>query len=383
MDYAFVPNKGLDAFNRKIYDTLKLRPNTTMVERADAKTVEELITYLNDDSSVTRPISNILIGSHAADRGWISIQFTSRVINGIINNKTEYPTLEFADSNSIARIKPATVQLPATIHIKGCLIGQARPFVDKLKAVFGGQVNIHAPLFFERLVYLDKSGYVESFAYDFSLTSLTPLKDRNDIISAFQTRTPKFQFLDGTDVPDKMWKIWLPRTTALKTGGYTPSKIKVKLVPPVKRTSTTEWGSLAGEDEMGFTHRLETHHFNDKNWTGTLPATTNTAGKIALLKPLIAADPLYDITKTKFPLYMRWEFSNLDDFLAGFNWELSAVHPKGLNATGTRFFVRILVPICEPSSTNNLRYNFYPEAGALAAAHNNIPDNDPKFYYIV
>jgi hypothetical protein len=383
MDYAFVPNKGLDAFNRKIYETLKLRPNTTMVERASAATVEDLITFLNDDSSVSRPISNILIGSHAADRGWISIPFTSKAINGIIKAITEYSTLEFADTNSIARIKPATVATPAIIQIKGCLIGQAKPFVDKLKTVFGGQVTIHAPLFVERLVYLDKSGYVESFAHDFSITSLTPLKTRKDIISAFQARTPKFQFLDGTNVPDKMWKTWLPATTTLKTGGYTETKIKVKLVPAVKISASKEWGALEGKDEMGFTHRLETHNFGDKNWTGTLPAATDTAGKIALLKPLLAADPLYDITKTKFPLYMRWEFSNLDDFLAGFNWELTALPTKGLNATGTRFFVRILVPICEPSSTTNLRYNFYPEAGASAPAHNTVPDNDPKFYLIV
>jgi hypothetical protein len=382
MDYAFVPNKGVDDFNRKIYAMLKLRPNTTMVERANATTVEDLITYLNNDTSVSRPIGNILIGSHAADKGWITIPFTGTPINGIVHSRTEYSTLEFADTNSIARIKPATVQTSAIIHIKGCVIGQAKPFVDKLKKVFGGQVTIHAPLFFESLIYLDKAGYVESFAYDFSITSLTALKTRNDIISAFKRRNPKFKFLDGTDVPDEMWKKWLPDKTPLQQG-FTPSKFKVKLVPPIKLNATQEMGALNTTNAMGFTHRVDTENFSDKNWTGTLPAQTDTAGKIALLKPLMAADPLYDISKTNFPVYMKWESKNVDDFLAGFNWELSAVTPKGLNATGTRFFVRILVPICEPSSSTNLRYNFYPETGAVAPAHNTVPDNDPKFYYIV
>src|SRR5436190_2484197 len=191
MDYGFVPNKGLDDFNRKIYEAIKLRPNTIMVERSDAKTIEELIKYLNDDASVTRPITNILIGSHASDQGWLVIRFTDQQINGLYDTRTEYTTLEFADTNSIARIKAATVQLPATIHIKGCTVGQAKPFVDKMKAVFGGQVNIHAPLFFENLVYLDKVGYVESFAYDFTLRTVVPLKKRTDIITALQNRNPK------------------------------------------------------------------------------------------------------------------------------------------------------------------------------------------------
>ena len=381
MDFAFVPNKALDDFNQKIFETLQLRPNTTMVKRADAKNVEELINFLNDDPSVSRPIGNILIGSHAADKGWISVQFTGRAINGSFQTRTEYSTLEFAETNSIGRIKPATVQLPSTIFIKGCVIGQAKPFVEKLKAVFGGQVNIHAPVFFERLAYLKKTGYVESFAYDFVVTSLKPFKDRSAIISAFQARTPKFQFLDGTDVPDKMWKTWLPPKTDRKTtDDHTPSKIPVKLVPPIKLNAKEEWGSHEGEDPHGFTHRQDTLVFSVKNWTGTLPAATDIPGKIAFLKPLMAADPLY--AHPKFPMHMRWEFKTLDDFLAGFNWELSAV-PKGLNAVGTRFFVRILVPVCEPSSTNNLKYNFYPEAGAIAPAHNGIPDNDARFFFIV
>lgn len=379
MDFGYCP--GITAFDKKIAGMFEVRANTKLIKIKHAKNVDEFIEFLDTDTTiVTRPVQDILLGAHGTAKGQLSVTFTDKVIQGIIRSKTPYLVLEFAEAQGLGKLEPATIKTDSNFHIKGCTIGQSKPYVDKLKKVLGVNITITAPKLFQQIAFIDKVGYVEGLGHDFFVTSLTPIPTRPKMIKAFQDK--KLKFFDGTtDVPDNLWKKWLPQDVS---EGERTAKFNVKLKPTIKFSSSAEFAAFDFKDDIGFVYRKEpTPVYTNSNWTGT-SIPTDSAAKKAFLEPLLKADKDYDPTKTDFPIHMWYGFSNVADYLNDWEWTINNPRPKVLQAQGNRYFARIIVPACKLSGKfNELLYNFYPVAGAAQAARTGISQTDTNFYLIV
>ena len=90
----------------------------------------------------------------------------------------------------------------------------------KLKEALGGVVPVTAPKHFH-FVFPDKypngyGGMFEWMNYDFAIHSKTPL-GRPAIIAALKAK--KYDFYDGTKVPDAWWNGWVPAARAIRRPG--------------------------------------------------------------------------------------------------------------------------------------------------------------------
>ena len=382
MDYGFCP--GITPFDIKIADMLAARANTTLIKRSQAKNIEKFVDFLNTDTSVTRPVQDILLGAHGTAKGQLSVQFTDTKIQNIIWDKTPYnPVLLFADAQGLGKLATGTVQTGSNFHVKGCTIGQNKPYVDRLKKILGGNVTLTAPKLFQQITRLRVNntdvGFIEALGHDFFVTSTAEIKTRAKMIAAFQAK--QLDFFNGTKVPNNLWKKWLPANV---TQGEREAKFNLVLKPAIKFNASTVIGKLNVKDDIGFTYRKETTPiFTNMNWTGTTLPTGNSA-IITFLEPQMQADKDYDPTKTDFPIYMIYGFSNVTDYLNDWTWTVVNPRQKVLQAYGERYFARIIVPACKTSGKfNELLYNFYPLPGAVQTALTGISQTDPQFYLIV
>ena len=122
MDYAFAP--GGTGFDRIVRGMFSRRANTTLTgARRGRSTVNEFIEHLDASSSITMPIDNILLGTHANSQGYLFTPMFSRQ-----RGPTSFEILEDTISDTTKSISVPdsligfTTGDPITksFHIKGC-----------------------------------------------------------------------------------------------------------------------------------------------------------------------------------------------------------------------------------------------------------------------
>ena len=382
MDYGFSPGgDAVDLQFRQLFadrvmagaggfDTTVIRGPTHI-----AGFLDELATT----SSVTKPVGDLLIASHANDGGWLEIGLDgSKAIN------VRYADLldVLADVGRRARLRiPATLLAtpPTTrVLIRGCRIGEAPKFVDKLKEVLGNQAKVIAPRHFTAVQTRDRRnkrgvvtaiiGTFEYLAYGFKIVSKTAL-ERPALLTAFRDRNPKFtEYTGGTaKVADDLWDQWLPD----KVGkGKQRIPFEVQLGQTVDGLPT-----LPAVAEF----RHETPPFGQQ-FTNSTAAQRTKAG----LKAFLAARPDFQSTYG-FPTYERYGFADFDKFFEGFEWTPSkkaSANPFVWN--GTRHVYTIIIPVCTPplkATGNALIYNYFPVRTSSTAPIKMLDETDGRLFY--
>src|SRR6185312_16432868 len=70
MDFAFAPGATkYDGIMRKMYG---FRPSTTVVNKTGVNSIKDFFDDLS--KTVTTPLTNILIGTHGNETGWMNVQ---------------------------------------------------------------------------------------------------------------------------------------------------------------------------------------------------------------------------------------------------------------------------------------------------------------------
>jgi hypothetical protein len=161
----------------------------------------------------TPPFGDLILVAHGHYFGAYEMQVDHKH-----GSPTQFEELVEADLGDSIRLTAADLEQPdgststITVHLRGCNIGVSRPFVEKLQKAMtptGGTLNMTAPLHFNEFAPVT-GGYLEYLAYDFRVTSPTPFKNQAAVIVAFNTKNPKYQFLNGQYVPLASWKAWIP-----------------------------------------------------------------------------------------------------------------------------------------------------------------------------
>ena len=378
MDYGFAPgNTNQDGRVRNMFSR---RGNTTLIAAArNRSTVKEFIEHLGSSSTVTPPIGDLLIGTHANSQGYLFIPMFPQQAG-----PTDYEILEDTVSDATKSISvPDSLigyntgdPITKNFHIKGCNIGKATPFLKKLKEAIGGNMNVTAPVHFHGLYEMTTHGTWELMAYEFRLIRRDAFSSRADYITALNAAN--FPFYNGDAIATADWEAWVPRTIT------SPSSVVVTLPLGTSLNNRTTI-----QFDRSFRYRADNYTFTI-NFSGTIPAST--PDRMAALST--ALDNFkYRPTDTvggfdsahPYPEYVRWGYASKQDFLDEHNWSFS-ISGSRLVCNGRFHEYTLLVPVTDrtPSTAGNLLFNFYPTtASGLSAVTTGLPVTDTNFFATV
>jgi hypothetical protein len=372
-------------------------PKTEM--RAVA-TVREFVKGLNDDLGI-HPVGDLVIGAHANSEGQLFILLYPSQVNvaGQPTSRTEYENLEQTLDTSATglarriRIDPHTIDFttpPPThnVHMKGCNLGKAIPFLTKLKQALGDNVNVTAPKHFQGVVGVTKkanSGSFEYMCYEFQVqTPALALPKgrfrgftRAELIAALNSAG--HQYLGGVPVPAADWEKWVPKEDITKTQSFYMALPLGRSVVGLKELTLRPDKKTRNGGARQFRVQVVT-----PKWKFAPPASaTSYEDKVAELKKDIEKDLRYKSTHP-WPSYVRSGFATLDDFMAGHLWKFGE-KDGGPLAIGRRYEYTVVLPILDTSGAKpKLFFNFYPAAGTAEPVDTTgIPQNDIRFYAAV
>ncbi len=383
MDYGFAP--GSSAHHVNLRSTLTRRPSTTLVNRRDVVTIHDFIDRLEIDPAVTPPIGDMVIGTHAASKGFMTIRL-SRGQAGFSDFEGVHDSIG-AGSDSVA-IPDALIGFASggavthNFHIKGCNVGRDRtdtsrtpaaPFLVKIKEALGDHVNVTAPKHFHGLDPASGVGMFEYMAYEFKL-GVTPtvgargklrgFADRDAALAAF--RAGGFTYLGNVAVGNADWIPLIPNDIT-KTKN---ESIKVPL------------GTTIGTRQTMNVRRQFRFETDDVDWTLTFPNAadipSDKPGRLAQLRADIPRDDRFKPTHP-FPQYERLGFTSFTDFFAGYHWSFGT-SKRDLVCKGVRFIYTVLLPIVD-RTTGNVIFNFYPDVGStIPAVTTGLRESDNQFF---
>jgi hypothetical protein len=396
MDFGFSPvvNTATAGGKQHLTDLQKMfarMANTTLISKGGMTSVRQFIVHLDKTTGITKPIGDLLIGSHANEEGQISVP--------MFPGQSGWTTFEFledtlSDTKKSIKIPDSLIGFTAgdpishSVHLKGCNVGDAQPFLVKLQEAFGGNVNVTAPKFFHGATS-EPQGSFEYMGYEFTVARPelflkpgpkpgTKVPDRNLALSEFDGK--KFPLIDGTTkVPTADWD---------------------KLIPPNPNAprfdqATSKLGATFGKRTTIKTprqYRVVPITFGP--WTVVFPNPASVPkDEPTQLQELSNDLEIKDkhgrfLDAHPFPQWTREGFADLKTFIAGYKWKCT---PKGasLICTGTRFHFVVALAITDPATTpagaifadGTLIFNFYPAAGSgLTAITTAIKVTDPKFF---
>ncbi len=357
MDFAFVP--GLTDYESLLKRVMQSRTNTTLINTVGIATIADFLHSLVTNS---QQADNLVLGAHANDEAF-AIAFDSTTPTPSLSNGRDYEMLQAIDTAGTIHIPPAVRTSTTNCYVKGCNVGadSAQPFLKLFKKCLDNPQQVNGPKFFHDLKDDSGNGVLEYMLVEYTVMGPTPFSTTADLVTAF--RNQNFQQgveVGGTPVPvpDK-WSDWISSTLQLNPTflDEKPFNILTRIVP-----------AAGGLRLINLKNGLSTSRregFNAIQPMGTQPIPPDNAGRMAFLKPLLQSDPR-EKAGHPFPLHVRFGFSSLDDWIAGFDWTPIADETDAANRTitfiGNHFVYGVRLPIMA-SGTNHLIYNYYPTSG--------------------
>jgi hypothetical protein len=393
MDYGFAPGgTGYDNLARTL---LERRPNTTVIHQGAILDVEDFINHLDTNAGIAKPVGDLLIVSHGNASGRMAIDLDSTSVNpdGTPATQTTYEVLEQAVASHSVRIPAALHNAQPNpilfdVHILGCRIGQAPPFVQRLKDAFGRPRSVTAPKHFHLAGGIGSSrrritrfGSYEYLLYSFEITrpdrerpDPARLRTKIEAVNAFDNHG--FTFIPaqaggvGAAVPRAVWQREIPNNLQ--------GRVQRRFV------------NLGQNVGRGFRRFRIEHQF--RNEVQTFPYTIspvaadpgNQAAKEAMLRASITAHPQFQAPPAHaFPFYQRFGYGNVNDFLNGFSWVCDwRRQEQQLVCVGSRRVYTVIVPVVDPVN-QNLLFNLFPVAGSGLVQVTNLPRNDVRLFLTV
>jgi len=382
MDFAFAPGTtGYDSIMRTMFTN---RASTTLVKATGVNSIKDFFNHLS--THVSPPLTNILIGTHGNESGWMNVQ-----LDPAFDAHTTYEALEKAFDPSTRScqlvdniINPRPVDsnnqpIDPFVFIRGCRIGVMSPFIQKFKDVINGlsttDVGVGAPLFFHE-VYKMTQGVFEFFNYDFHIYSKTAAANKAALVALFDAANMVDTY--GNNITTAQWNQWIPTRI---TRDVDPL-VSVNLT----NSPITNFPSLkAGFYRYRFQTIISSFHV-DPSW-GAL-STTDAAIATFLKQQFndLAANPgtnpfaLQLQSSHPFPLYTRYEYSSIDDMVDGLKW---IVNTRSRVYVGKRYEYSACPPVINDNANNELIYNFYAAPTGGATSSRMFDDNDSSYFNTV
>jgi len=390
-DFAFVP--GTDPHSGYARQFHANRPRSKVITGFGPidDTLESFIDALGRSTDVDHPVAYPVVVSHANEEGQLLIAMN--VLAGA--NVIEYEDLEAAVGSGRLHLDPALLQprpqsggqpAPAQLRVRGCRIGNALPFLRKLKDALGGAIQVNAPKHFQYYGDITSTGsgglngVYEQMSYDFTVSRPDPVANRAALITAF--KKADFNWIDKKPVPAGTWSALMALPGMPKNihdSGQHPLDYKVvaraagKTADLVDDMAEYRYARepLFGDDEKG-----------NPLW-GAFPLAKDPGTYLrrrAAVQQELSTQPLYQDSHP-YPKWARSGFSSLDVFMAGWHWPMRYNKSTGqLQYRAERSKYTFVVPITR-LGTKDLIMNFYGTGGSPAVE--NLHAEDPDYYATV
>lgn len=393
MDYGFAP--GVDERGENYYYSLRRAfdrrmPDTRLIHGRPVTSVQQLIAHLGTvgardtaGGNIVLPIGNLLIGTHAG-AGAIEIPMYPGQ-QGYTEFETLVNTLT-TPAHSIA-IPDALIGFNAgdwithSVHIRGCSIGNAKPFLKKFRQALGDHVSVDAPKHLHVPTPEPNYGVFESMAYEFVIRRKDAFPDRATAVVEFQAAG--FQLIDGTAVPNNAWADrgsagrapWIPHRIDRTRKVVVRAPLGVNL----GRRNTIHIRQQFIVDRLSFDWNILYAN------AGAVPATND--DRLQALRNSLLQNNRFNPAH-EFPYYKRLGYSTFEDFFAGHTWcrrirgrDVCCQRDGSvLLCRGERVEYTVVIPITDPS-TGNLFFNFYPDPGSpYAAITTGLLEYDTDFF---
>ncbi len=204
-DFAFI--MASDAFGTNARHYMNRRPVTTVA--ANQGSLHAIVQAVHAGAAITAPIRDLVIVSHASAGGFLFFKlFDSSAAGSVSFEDLKGYLLNASRPTITTRI----LRQGANVHIRGCNIGNATPFLEKIKRVFGNHVTVTAPKFLTEYGFFQEGSTTtrwESLAYAFTLRRAQQAASRQALITLF--RQAHFADVHGTPIPDANWNTWVPQ----------------------------------------------------------------------------------------------------------------------------------------------------------------------------
>ena len=379
-------DQGMTAGVGTYFDNMQRRFRRDVPPIAVRSTASTIAAFVNDmftDSSVTKPVDDLYLGTHAGGDGFLFCTLFRGQVN-VLGDPTDVTDFEVLDQamkparpakipDSLVGYTRATPDPPPThsVHIKGCNIGRDRfhitagqpkaPFLTKMKQAFGDNVKVTAPKHFHGLIeeinhkgifeYMEQELIVRTKAVKIARGGFRGFATRQELIDAY--KAAHLTYHDGTPIPDADWG------TTLVPALFADNR-RIAMTIPLGRT-VEHLTSLTIHKQL----RIE---LEQVDWTitpgGTIP--TAPADQLALLRASIAADDRFKATHP-WPVYERRGFADFNAYMDGHLWTF-AINGNVLVCKGRRYDYTIVLPIVDrtvsPPANRPLIFNFYPGVGS-------------------
>ena len=389
-DYAIVP--GDSKYDLQLKKFIQARTNTVLLKDLQMQTLQGFVRGLASSLEITRPIRDLLVVSHASNRGsfrmWLYPPTDAEVSKAKAENKKleapyiHYEDLEEAVKNKsivldVALMYPRPVESGGITHphlrLLGCEVGGQAPYMQKLKEALGGKIEISAPK--HRLVgasfvvsVASLQGEVAYMAYNFRAQFPTPPKlgpaarTKRALIDAFvdlvKNKQPGFVLENGSAVPATAWTRWIP--TDLNAKPIVKSADTAREFP---NTVTAPLRKLRMNAPRQFGYIKQRHYYDGPSVISFKNDTGDEAKRKEAVKAFLEKIPVFS-AKHPFPEYVRNGYATMDEFMDGWNWQFTYdTKLKRLTYNPIRDEYHVWQPITRVAG-NTLIWNYYPTSPA-------------------
>lgn len=381
-NFGWVPRSSdeHDKYLNQVALLVARRPAMDMIEIAS--TLQGFIEEATSRAAAPPPIDDeLVVGGHAGRRGFLSVDPYPGSVGPWLDFESlerslAVPGLTLGLPDALVGYSPATPQSTArAFHIKGCNIGKARPWLEKLREALGNHVRVSAPKHFHGvsingLPAVTPLDVIEWMGYQFVAYRKTPFADVDALATAFYAQGHIRP--DGARIPKNAFKTWLRVLGVRKRQLKVAVQIERKNLPlPLGRNI----GGLVHTDgEMGFYTRTPASSVVYQTFViqPPQPVPATDAECEAMLPAWFQTDTAY-LDTHPFPIYRREGYATLAEMIDGLKWRFvrnATVDPPTIDCIGGRFEYELLVPIANPGPGGTfaptkapLIYNHIPESG--------------------
>ena len=378
MDFAFAP--GLDDQSTRVRALFERRAATTLIKGAGVSALRQFITHLDKTTSISKPVGDLVIGAHANNEGELFMPMFAGQ-----GTSTQFETLEITlkDATKSIQIPDRVIGFktgdPVThaVHIKGCNLGQALPFLTKMKQALGGHVKITAPKLFHGVTPAPAEGVFEYMGYQFAISRAQPFPNLKTALDEWDAQ--QFSLIDGNTVPTDAWKTLVFKHPNVSRFVNVKSKLGIKIGKRATLSTPREYRVIPVQFGP---FRIQ---FRDR---GSVPQ--DDSSRLSEIEKKLAKDKLF-LDTHPYPGHKRQGFDRVIEFVSGHTWHCRQDGAE-LECIGTRVLYMVVFAITDPATAppkgffgdGTLIFNFYPNAKSpLTALTSAIQVTDPKYFVTV
>ena len=378
-----------DTFGTQAHRYMERRPGTTAITGTDAHSMESIIQALVSGANIATPINDVIIVSHANVGGALMFRFTSSVPADAgaddyrRSNYITYAALRaYIDDATRTQITDRTIRSDANIHIRGCNVGRATPFLELLQELFGGSVTVTAPKHVDSFGYIGGGAHRAEFMLRcFTLHTGTPPADRDALVELFRQDTEIDSVLSGQD-----WASWVSST--ISNNGQTaysctiPGGVEMSVYAEYRHErhnglyAYTVGGVATQPRDPSEPEETEEPEEEEEEEEEYVPTT------LEVLREALDAEPDMQSSHPS-PDYQQFSYRSLDDFVDGLDWNCTWDEgAQTLECVGSRHKYELRVPIVD--SSNTLMANILiGGSGQMQYVHHGIVETDTDLFGIV